>query len=345
MNSQEFFKLPAGSTAHLYSLRNRSGFGVDITDFGGAIVRILTPDRNGKLTDVVLGYADPTNYIENVPFFGALIGRVANRIRHGRFSLDGKEYQLEINDSGGRPNCLHGGQSYGRRLWQIEALDNTSLTLGLDSLDGDAGFPGHVKVSVRYQISEDNALSITYYGVTDAPTVLSMTNHCYFNLSGEASGSCDGHHVIIKANSHTEVDEFLSPTGRNLDVEGTRFDLREGKTFEQIHKDDPRCFDDNFVLSNDASTFKEDVATAWSDLTGIKMTCSTTAPGLQFYMGLYLSGDFKGKTGCWYQGCSAFCMETQLWPDAVNHPNFPSARLNPGDEYKHHTVYKFSTLV
>ena len=220
MKIQDFFQLPDGRTARLYSLRNSSGFGADITDFGGAIVRLLTPDRNGKLVDVVLGFAEPADYIENGPFFGALIGRVANRISNGRFTLGGKTYQLELNDSNGK-NTLHGGRCYGRRLWEAEVVDDYTLKLTLNSPDGDAGFPGNVKVEVVYHITEDNALSIAYSGTSDAPTVLSLTNHSYFNLNGEGAGECGDHSIMIQAGRRTEVDEFLAPTGRNPEVAGT----------------------------------------------------------------------------------------------------------------------------
>lgn len=340
MKIQDFFQLPDGRTARLYSLRNSSGFGADITDFGGAIVRLLTPDRNGKLVDVVLGFAEPADYIENGPFFGALIGRVANRISNGRFTLGGKTYQLELNDSNGK-NTLHGGRCYGRRLWEAEVVDDYTLKLTLNSPDGDAGFPGNVKVEVVYHITEDNALSIAYSGTSDAPTVLSLTNHSYFNLNGEGAGECGDHSIMIQAGRRTEVDEFLAPTGRNPEVAGTFYDLRAGKSFAKIHEENPNCFDDNFVLSDEAESFKENVAVAWSDRTGIELACSTTAPGVQFYMGFFLDGTLRGKTESGYPQFSAFCLETQLWPDAVNHPEFPSARLNPGGEYKQYTVYKF----
>ena len=340
MKIQDFFQLPDGRTARLYSLRNSSGFGADITDFGGAIVRLLTPDRNGKLVDVVLGFAEPADYIENGPFFGALIGRVANRISNGRFTLGGKTYQLELNDSNGK-NTLHGGRCYGRRLWEAEVVDDYTLKLTLNSPDGDAGFPGNVKVEVVYHITEDNALSIAYSGTSDAPTVLSLTNHSYFNLNGEGAGECGDHSIMIQAGRRTEVDEFLAPTGRNPEVAGTFYDLRAGKSFAKIHEENPNCFDDNFVLSDEAESFKETAAVAWSDRTGIELACSTTAPGVQFYMGFFLDGTLRGKTESSYPQFSAFCLETQLWPDAVNHPEFPSARLNPGGEYKQYTVYKF----
>lgn len=220
-------------------------------------------------------------------------------------------------------------------------VDDYTLKLTLNSPDGDAGFPGNVKVEVVYHITEDNALSIAYSGTSDAPTVLSLTNHSYFNLNGEGAGECGDHSIMIQAGRRTEVDEFLAPTGRNPEVAGTFYDLRAGKSFAKIHEENPNCFDDNFVLSDEAESFKENAAVAWSDRTGIELACSTTAPGVQFYMGFFLDGTLRGKTESSYPQFSAFCLETQLWPDAVNHPEFPSARLNPGGEYKQYTVYKF----
>lgn len=340
MESRTFFNLPDGTAAHLYSLRNRSGFGADITDWGGAIVRLLTPDRDGKLTDVVLGFAEPSEYVENDPFFGALIGRVANRISGGKFELDGKCYQLECNDTD-RPNTLHGGKSYGRRQWRATVIDDATLELALTSPDGDAGFPGKVEVKVTYHVGEDNSLSIDYRAETDKTTVVSMTNHAYFNLSGEGSSSCDGHTIRIAADRHTEVNALLQPTGRNPEVAGTVYDLRQPVRFEEIHRALPNCFDDNFVLADRDGKFKENVATAASERTGITMNVSTTAPGIQFYMGFFLDGSIRGKSGNHYPQFSAFCLEAQAWPDAVNHPEFPSIRLKPGQVYRQKTVYRF----
>ena len=342
IGSNDFFKLADGRVAKLFQLRNPSGFGADITDFGGAIVRLFTPDRNGNLVDVVLGFADPEEYVANDPFFGALIGRVANRIAGGRFSLDGREYRLALNDSNGK-NTLHGGDCYGRRLWKGTLQGENSLKLELTSPDGDAGFPGEVKVEVLYTVTDANELVIEYRAVTDRTTVFSMTNHTYFNLNGEAAGECGDHSIRIDAARRTEVDEFLAPTGRNPEVAGTVYDLRSGRTFEEIHRELPRCFDDNFVLAERDGEFKQGVAFAASARTGITLEVSTTAPGVQFYMGYFLDGSCVGKSGIRYPQFGAFCLETQLWPDAVHHPDFPSARLEPGQVYGQKTVYKFGS--
>ncbi len=337
----KFFKLADGTEAALYSLRNGSGFGADVTDCGGSLVSLFAPDRSGKMVDVLLGYRDPAVYMANPCYFGALIGRYANRIAGGGFTLDGVEYQLERNDSAG-PNTLHGGLCYGRRMWRARVVDDATLELCLTSPAGDAGFPGKVEVTVLYHVTEANALELSYRATSDAVTVVSMTNHAYFNLNGEASGNCDGHFVRIAADRHTEVDRFLAPTGRNPGVAGTVYDLRSGRSFEEIHRQLPHCFDDNFVLGERAGEFRRDVAVVRSESTGIELRVSTDAPGVQFYMGYFLDGKAMGKSGFGYPQYSAFCLETQLWPDAVHHPDFPSARLAPGEVYTQRTAYAFS---
>ena len=310
---------------------------------GGAIVSILAPDRNGNMVDVNLGYQKPEDYEANPNFFGALIGRVANRIGYGRFTLDGKTYQLECNDSNNRPNSLHGVKSYGRRMWEAEVVDDLTLKLKLTSPDGDAGFPGEVKVEVVYHITEDNAISIEYKAVSDALTVVNLTNHAYFNLNGEGSLNCLDHEVRSTAYAHTEVNENLTPTGNNLPCAGTAYDLTAGRTFESIYNDPALAiaFDDNFVIADNAGTFRKDIFNVVSHRTGITLAVDTDQPGIQFYMGYWLDGTTIGKCGKAYPRFGAFCLETQLWPDAVNHPDFPSAQLKPGETYTHKTVYRF----
>lgn len=341
MQMKEFFTASNGRVAHLYTLRNASGFEVSITDMGGALVSILTPGRNGEMVDVLLGFQDPAMYEKNPPFFGALVGRVANRIKNGRFTLDGKTYQLILNDSNNRPNTLHGAKCYGRRFWDAEIIDDQTLKLLLVSPDGDAGFPGEVKIEVIYHITADNALEINYNAVTDAPTVVNLTNHAYFNLNGEFAGEYNDHEVRSCAYARTEVDAMLSPTGRSLPVDGTIFDLRKGRRFEEIRNELENAFDDNFIVAEKAGTFREDVFHVVSHRTGVSLSVSTTEPGVQFYMGCALAGQEIGKNGKGYPQFGAFCLEAQLWPDAPNHPEFPSARLNPGEVYTQKTVYKF----
>ena len=343
MEISNFFTASCGRTAKLYTLKNANGFTVSITDMGGSIVSILTPDRNGNMVDVNLGYQKPETYEANPNFFGALIGRVANRIGYGKFTLDGKTYQLECNDSNDRPNSLHGVKSYGRRMWEAEVIDDLTLKLSLISPDGDAGFPGEVRVEVIYRVTEDNAIAIEYKAVSDTLTVVNLTNHAYFNLNGEDSLNCLDHEVRSVAFAHTEVNENLTPTGNNLPCAGTPYDLTSGRTFESIYSDPDLAiaFDDNFVIADQAGTFRKDVFNVVSHRTGITLAVDTDQPGVQFYMGYWLDGTTIGKSNKAYPRFGAFCLETQLWPDAVNHDNFPSAQLKPGETYSHKTVYRF----
>ncbi len=338
---REFFSLGGGKSAELYTLKGSHGFEVDISDWGGTLVSIRTPDRNGKSTDVLLGFKDAAEYRKNGPYFGALIGRYANRISNGGFTLDGKYYPLEINEQPPRRNCLHGGDCYGRRLWKAEEAADDMLHLSLESPDGDAGFPGAVRIDVTYRIVDGSALEIDYRGTTDAVTVINMTNHAYFNLNGEGAPDCSGHIFRIAADRRTAVDELLAPTGENPAVEGTLYDLRGGKRFEEIIRELPRGFDDNFVLGESDDVWQENVAEVIAENNGITLSVDTNAPGVQFYMGGYLSSSITGKSGIAYLPNSAFCLETQLWPDAVHFPEFPSARIEPGDVYRHRTVYRF----
>lgn len=340
---QDFFTTSDGKTAKLYSLTNAHGFQVDVTDFGGVLVNLFTPDRDGKPTDVLLGFRNPADFEANPPYFGQLVGRLANRLAGARFSLDGKDYQLECNDGGNRPNALHGVLCYGRRLWNATPLDDATLQLTLVSPDGDAGFPGTVSVTVVYHVTDDNSLDIQYTATTDAPTVVNLTNHAYFNLNGRNSARCDHHTITSTAYAHTEVNENLIPTGRILPVDNSPFDLRAGRTFEDIYNDPrlPIAFDDNFIVADQAGTLQRNVFTVASSQTGITLEVDTDQPGVQLYMGYWLDGSCIGKAGKPYERFASFCLETQLWPDAPNHPDFPSARLNPSDTYTHHTIYRF----
>jgi len=340
MEVRVFFKTPEGKTAKLYRLHNHSGFEVDVTDFGGVIVAIRTPDRGGRKVDVVLGYANPSDYIRNDSCFGAVIGRVANRIAGGRFTLDGKEYTLMQNDRSGK-HTLHGGKCWGRRLWKAEVIDDSAMVMRLHSPDGDAGFPGEIEATLVYMVTDANEVILDYTATSDRPTVIGMTNHSYFNLSGESAGNCLDHRIRIAAKRRTETDELLIPTGNCPEVEGTPYDLNTGKTFPEILAAMPEGFDTNFILSDGDCIMRRDVAVASSDTTGIEMHVATSAPGIQLYMASHLDGSEIGKNGKGYPSLGAFCLEAQLWPDAMHHPNFPSARLEPGQPYKQTTVYQF----
>lgn len=333
---KKFFTLKDGRNANLYSLRLADGFGADITDFGGCIVSLFTPDKNGVITDVALGWKDPERYISNPGYLGALVGRVPNRIGGGRFELDGKIYQMCLNDR--NASTLHGGFGYSHRLWQAEKFTDTELVLSLVSPDGDAGFPGELKVRATYRITPSHALELEIHAETDQPTIADFTSHVYFNLDGDASGECGEHFMQLIAKEVTAVDENLIPTGELIKVENTRFDLRKGKKFSEIYADCKGGFDDNFVLSHQRSSYQEDVAVVTAGSSGIQVAVDTDRPGLQIYMG---GAAGEGKNGN-YSGCCAFCLETQGWPDSVNHPDFPSIRLDPGESFDCITRYKFS---
>lgn len=336
---KDFFTLKDGRKAELFQLRLEDGFGADITSFGGAIVSIFTPDKNGVLRDVALGWRDPERYIANPGHLGALVGRVANRIGGGRFCLDGVTYQMCLNDR--NASTLHGGFGYSKRLWNVERFSGTELELSIFSPDGDAGFPGNLLVKALYRITEDHALELEFYAETDRPTVADFTNHVYFNLNGENSGPCNDHFMRITADHVTAVNENLIPTGELIDVAGTRFDLRCGKRFSEICAEHKGGFDDNFVLGMQGNVMHENAVEVTAAESGIRLVMSTDRPGVQVYMAGGLKGEGKS---CDYVPNCGFCLESQNWPDAVNHPDFPSIRLDPEKPFKGFTRYKFSVV-
>lgn len=341
---QDFFTTTDGRTAKLYSLVNGSGFRADVTDMGGSLVSIFTPDKDGRLRDVLLGYQDPAEYESNPNFFGALVGRVANRIGNGKLVLDGKLYQLELNDGANRPNTLHGGQSYGRRMWNAQVIDDATLKLTIESPDMDANFPGNLSVEVIYHVTPDNAIEIDYRAVTDKTTAVNLTNHAYFNLNGEDSGICSDHVVRSTAYAGTRVDSNLTPTGEVFKLTGIR-DLSGGRKFEEIFESPelPYGFDDNFVIAEKSGTFRKEVFFVRSDASGITLAVDTDQCGVQFYMGYWLDGSTIGKSNAAYNHYAGFCLEAQAWPDAVNHSSFPSIILRPDEVYTQKTVYRFGT--
>ena len=334
-----------GKSVLLYTLENKAGAAVGITNYGARVVTLVVPDKNNKPTDVVLGYDKISSYQKKgEPFFGAIIGRYGNRIANGEFTLDGKTFQLQKNDG---KNTLHGGtDGFYAKVWDAKQTDAQHLTLTYVSKDGEAGYPGKLDVTVNYSLSDDNALKIDYSATTDQTTVVNLTNHAYFNLDGEGSKSILDHELFIDAKTITPVDSTLIPTGQLQAVAGTAFDFNQSKTIGRNIKDiDPQLafgkgYDHNFVLnSHDAA---KAVARVKSPVTGITMEVYTSEPGLQFYSGNFLTGkDQDGKGGKSYGYRSAFCLETQHFPDAPNHPNFASTVLKPGAVYTSTTTYKF----
>jgi len=334
-----------GKSVQLYTLKNKSGASVSITNYGGRVVSLLVPDKNGKLTDVVLGYDTIGAYRkEGEPFFGALIGRYGNRIGKGKFTLEGKSYQLQLNDG---VNTLHGGKDgFFSKVWDAKQ-DGQKLELTYISQDGEAGYPGKLEVKVVYTWTDENALVIDYTATTDKTTVVNLTNHAYFNLSGEGSASILDHELMIAADAITPVDSTLIPTGVLQPVKGTAFDFNVAKAIGRDieSKGDEQLafgkgYDHNFALK--AVGTSKPVATVKSPVSGITMEVYTIEPGLQFYSGNFMTGkDKDGKGGKSYPHRSAFCLETQHFPDAPNHANFASTVLKPGQTYSTSTTYKF----
>jgi aldose 1-epimerase len=333
-----------GKQVKRYTLTNKSGATVSITNYGGRIISLMVPDKDGKPTDVVLGYDSLKSYQKKgEPFFGALIGRYGNRIGKGKFTLEGKAYQLQLNDG---TNTLHGGtDGFFGKVWDAKQ-NGQQLELTYVSKDGEAGYPGNLSVKVIYTLKDDNALQIDYTATTDQTTVVNLTNHAYFNLSGEGHNTILDHELMIAADAITPVDSTLIPTGKLLPVKGTPFDFNVAKAIgKDIETKDEQLkfgkgYDHNFALTSYDG--EKPVATVKSPVTGITMEIYTKEPGLQFYSGNFLDGvDKDGKGGKSYPHRSAFCLETQHFPDSPNHPNFPSTVLKPGETYTTSTTYKF----
>ena len=348
-----FGKMPDGTPVEIYTLRNSQGMEARIMTYGGIVQSLKVPDKNGTLGDVVFGFDNLDGYLSPAyakagPFFGALIGRYGNRIAKGKFTLDGQEYTLPINNA---PNCLHGGpEGFDKRVWKVVQADvgphGPRLKLSYLSKDGEEGFPGDLQVFATYTVTEDNALRLHFKATTDKDTICNLTHHSYFNLSG--SGDVLGYLVYIDADRFTPVDSTLIPTGELEPVAGTPFDFRTPTAIgARIKEDDQQLkyangYDDNWVLNHPPG--KLGLAARVEDpVSGRVLTVYTTAPGMQFYTGNFLDGTLTGKGGRVYQFRDAFAMEPQDFPDSPNHPNFPSCELKPGQTYQSTMIYKFST--
>jgi len=341
IKKQAFGKTADGKDVDLYTLTNANGLKTEIMTYGG-IVRILeVPDRDGNLGDIVLGYDSLDEYIENNPYFGALVGRCGNRIAKGKFTLDGVEYTLATNNG---PNHLHGGvKGFDKVVWDAEPMeDETSVGLKLTylSYDGEEGYPGNLKCTVIYTLTNDNELKVSYEAETDKATVVNLTHHSYFNLAGHGSGDILAHELMLTADNFTPVDEGLIPTGEIKPVKGTLMDFTRpmpiGARIAQVKGG----YDHNYVLNSSDGSLAL-AASVYEPNTGRVMEISTTEPAIQFYSGNFLDGSNKGK-GAVYNKHNGFCLETQHFPDAPNKPGFPSIVLKPGDKYTHLTVHKFS---
>lgn len=349
---EPFGTTPEGETVEIFTLTNASGMQVRAISFGGIIQSIRVPDRSGVAADVVLGFETLSDYVQDHPYFGAIIGRYGNRIGGARFEIDGRVYPLAANNG---PNHLHGGiRGFDKVVWDVLPFENereVGLVFSRVSPDGEEGYPGGVTVQVTYTLTDDDALVVDYHATTDAPTHVNLTQHSYFNLAGR--GDVLDHELMINADAITAVDEELIPTGELRPVEGTAFDFRKSTRIGARIEDasDPQLayaggYDHNFVLRTEAAGADSLVhaARAIEPETGRVLDVYTTEPGMQFYSGNFLDGSLTGKEGRRYDFRTGFCLETQHFPDTPNRPEFPSTLLRPGEAYQSQTVFKFSVI-
>lgn len=355
--TKEYFGQAGGKAVYRYTLSNSHGMRVRILSYGGIIQSIEAPDRHGRTADIVLGFPTLADYVtENSPaagggvYFGALIGRYANRIAKGTFTLDGVTYHVPVNNNG---NSLHGGTAgFNEKVWNVQELSGqgtAGLRLSVVSPDGDQGYPGTLTATVTYTLDDQNRLSIGYQATTDKPTVVNLTNHTYWNLAGESSGDVYDQQLMINADRYTPTDSTQIPTGRLVPVHGTPFDLRTPTPIgAHISDNDPQLligqgYDHNWVLNRPDDTSLSLAARATDPASGRVLTVLTTQPGLQFYSGNFLTGTLVGTGGRTYRQSDGFALETQHFPDSPNHPGFPSTVLRPGQTYQQTTVFALST--
>jgi aldose 1-epimerase len=349
MQKQAFGKTDDGQQMDLYTLTNKNGMEVSITNFGGTVVSIKVPDKDGKIADVVLGYDDASGYQGGKAFLGTTVGRYGNRIAKGKFMLDGKTYTLPLNDG---PNTLHGGlKGFNQKVWTAKDVSGPAgqaLQLTYLSKDGEEGFPGNLSVKVTFTLAENNQLKIDYSATTDKDTVLNLTNHSYFNLAGQGEGDILGTELTLHASRFTPVDSTLIPTGELRSVTGTPLDFTKSTAIgSRIEQDDEQLkfgkgYDHNWVVDGTPGTLRL-AAKAYDPRSGRVLEVWTTEPGIQFYTGNFLDGTIHGKDGKVYNRRYAFCLETQHFPDSPNHPKFPTTELKPGGKYHSTTVFAFTT--
>ncbi|NMH28613.1 aldose epimerase family protein [Flavobacterium silvaticum] len=346
VTKSDYATMADGTKIEKYTLKNKNGMTMEVITFGGIITSLTAPDKDGKYQDIVLGYTKADDYFNGNPyFFGAIIGRYGNRIAKGKFSLDGKPYQLTVNDG---PNSLHGGKGFDKRVWTADAATDgmPSIRLSYTSKDGEEGYPGNLTTAVIYTLTDDNALEITYDAETDKKTIVNLTQHSYFNLSGDFKTILD-HELELKADKMLPVDATLIPTGELKAVAGTPFDFT---TLKQIGKDINAADDqlkkgqgyDHCWVFTDASKELREVGALYHKASGRYMQVFTDQPSIQFYSGNFLDGTKASKNGGKYEKRSGLCLETQHYPDSPNEPKFPTTTLNPGEKYHTKTVYKFS---
>lgn len=346
-NKKNFQKTVDNKPVDLYILKNKDNAQVAITNYGGRIVSLLVPDSKGVLTDVVTGYDSLESYWkEGEPYFGAIVGRYGNRIAKGRFTLNNKTYELAVNNG---PNALHGGiKGFSASVWNAKQVSDQILEIEYYAKDGEEGYPGNMHVKITYTLTDQNELKLDYEASTDAPTVVNLANHAYFNLDGESSDTILDHELMINADRFIPVDATSIPLGHLKDVEGTPFDFREFKEIgSHIEEENEQIingqgYDHTFVLNHPRNTLGL-CAIARGARTGITMEVLTTEPGVQFYSANFLHGrDSDGKGGKRYPRRSAFCLETQHFPDSPNHESFPTTVLNPGESFRSTTIYRFT---
>ena len=343
---KDFQKVVDGKNVDLFILSNKNGGEMLVTNYGAKIVALYVPDKTGKMIDVVLGHPTIEEYlVSQEPYFGAICGRTGNRIAKGKFTLDGKEYNLAINNG---PNNLHGGlKGFNAVVWDAKQIDDQTIELTYLSKDGEEGFPGNLTTTLTYKLTDDNSVEIDYKATTDKATILNLTNHSYFNLSGAGDPYIGDHLLIINADTYLPTDETAIPYGKPEKVEGTPMDFRASHEIgARINEDFQQLifgngYDHNYVLNKKGNELSF-CAEATSPKTGIVMKVYTTEPGVQLYTGNWMTGEFAAKEGKHYPKRSAFCLETQHYPDSINKPEYPSIVLRPGEIFKSQTIYKFS---
>lgn len=346
LNPQQFDKVVDGKQTQLFFLTNRQGAEVAITNYGAKVVALVVPDKNNQPVDVVLGHPSMDEYLASEePYFGAICGRTANRIANGTFTLNGETYKLAVNNG---PNSLHGGVvGFNAVVWDVVEVSDQHITLSYLSKDGEEGFPGNLTVRVTYTLTEDNALDIAYHATTDKTTILNLTNHSYFNLSGEGDDYIGDHFLVLDADTYLPTDATAIPYGDAEKVAGTPMDFTTWHTigerinddFQQLHYG--KGYDHTFVLNKPADNDYAFAGECWSPKTGISMQMFTTEPGVQMYTGNWMTGNFQAKNGNRYPERSAVCFETQHFPDSINKPQYPSVVLEPNQEFASRTTYKF----
>ena len=338
--TQQDFGQADGKAVYLYTLTNKNGAAVKITNYGGIVTSWVAPDKKGNASSIVLGFDSLSGYLAKPPYFGALVGRYGNRIANGKFKIGDSSYTLATNNG---KNHLHGGlKGFDKVVWDASMVDSVAaLTLTYTSKDGEEGYPGNLKVTVVYTFSDDNELGIEYSAETDKPTVLNLTNHSYFNLTGSVENTILQHSLTINADAYTPVDSTLIPTGVLQPVKGTAFDFTSPAVIGSRIASVPGGYDHNYVLNSKDGSLQLAAVLADS-VSGRKLEVYTTQPGMQFYTGNFLDGSIKTSDGKAIGKNAALCMETQHFPDSPNQPSFPSTLLKPGEKYHTVTKYKLS---